>query len=123
MTAVCIQGLIQKEKVSIDGEKGAQISVAAEKIVTQRWSEIIILNYNLVFLFSLLCLYYVTDLVKKLELSLLVTFSFHGIKFGHAHISVPKIGKPMSKKFCVNPWYNNNMRAGRYLDQTQAIEH
>ena len=123
MTAVCIQGLIQKEKVSIDGEKGAQISVAAKKIVTQRWSEIIILNYNLVFLFSLLCLYYVTDLVKKLELSLFVTFSFQRIKFGHAHISVPKIGKSMSKKVCVNPWYNSNMRAGIYLEQTQAIEH
>ena len=29
------QGLIQKEKVDIDGEKGAQISIVTKKIVTQ----------------------------------------------------------------------------------------
>ena len=29
------QGLIQKEKVDIDGEKGAQISIVAKEIVTQ----------------------------------------------------------------------------------------
>ena len=30
-----IQGLIQKEKVDIDGEKGVQISIVPKKIVTQ----------------------------------------------------------------------------------------
>ena len=30
------QGLIRKEKVDIDGEKSAQISTVAKKIVTQR---------------------------------------------------------------------------------------
>ena len=30
-----IQGLIQKEKVDFDGEKGAQITILAKKIVTQ----------------------------------------------------------------------------------------
>ena len=29
------------------------------------------------FIFSLLCLYYATDLIKKLELCLLVTLIFH----------------------------------------------
>ena len=27
------------------------------------------------------------------------------IKFGHAQISVPKIGIPMSKTASINPWY------------------
>ena len=26
------------------------------------------------------------------------------IKFGHTQISVPKIGKPMLKTACINPW-------------------
>ena len=59
-------GLIQKERVDIDIEKGAQISV--------------IRNYDtlyLLFIFSFLCLFYVTDLIKKLELRLLVTFIFN----------------------------------------------
>ena len=30
-----IQGLMQKEKVDFDGEKGAQITILAKKIVTQ----------------------------------------------------------------------------------------
>ena len=33
---VTIQLLIQKEKVDVDGEKSAQISIAAKNIVTQR---------------------------------------------------------------------------------------
>ena len=53
-----IQGLIQKEKVDIDGEKGAQISDVAKKIVTHGWSEIMIMKYKkaihyICFLFSL----------------------------------------------------------------------
>ena len=27
------------------------------------------------------------------------------IKFGHAQISVPKIGIPITKTACINPWY------------------
>ena len=60
--------LIQKENVDIGDEKGAQISVVAKKIVTR-----MIRNYDykvqasyalyLFFIFSLLCLYYVTDLM------------------------------------------------------------
>ena len=71
-----------KEKVDIDGENVAQISVVTKKIVTQGSSK----NYDyevqtsyklyLFFVFLLLWLYYVTDLIKKLELRLLVPFYF-----------------------------------------------
>ena len=37
-----IQGLIQKEKVHIECEKCAQISILPNKIATQWWSNIII---------------------------------------------------------------------------------
>ena len=39
-------GLIQKEKVDIDGEKGAQISIVAKKIATQGQFEIMIMKYK-----------------------------------------------------------------------------
>ena len=39
---VSYQGLIQKEKVHIDCEKGAQISILANKIATQWWPDNII---------------------------------------------------------------------------------
>ena len=38
----CRQGLMQKDKVHIDCEKGAQISILASKIATQWWPSIII---------------------------------------------------------------------------------
>ena len=53
---------------------------------------------------SLLWSHYVTDLIKKLELRLMVVSVFLKIKFRHAQISVPKIGMPMSKIACINPW-------------------
>ena len=31
------------------------------------------------------------------------SFSFY-LRFGHAQISVPKIGIPMTKIVCINPW-------------------
>ena len=40
-------GLIQKEKVDIDGEKSAQITIVTKKIVTQRWLQIIIMHQGL----------------------------------------------------------------------------
>ena len=43
---VCSQELIHKEKVDIDREKGAQISVVARKIATQGRSEIMIIKYK-----------------------------------------------------------------------------
>ena len=39
-------GLVQKEKVDINGEKGAQITIIAKKIVTQGWSKMIIMKYK-----------------------------------------------------------------------------
>ena len=43
-----LQGLIQKEKVHIDCEKGAQISILANKIATQWWPNITVKEYNCV---------------------------------------------------------------------------
>ena len=63
---------MQKEKVDTDGEKSAQISTVAKKTVTQRWLQIMIMepkqatHYNYFVVFSLLCLCYVTDMIKKL---------------------------------------------------------
>ena len=51
----------------------------------------------------LLCSHYVADLMKKLELCLMVVSVLLKIKFGHAQISVPKISIPMSKTTCINP--------------------
>ena len=102
------QGLIQKEKVDIDGEKSAQISIVAKKTVTQRWLKIMIMeskqatNYNYFVVFVLSCSYYVTDIIK-LELCLLVVIILFKIEFGHTQISVPKIGTPMSKTASINP--------------------
>ena len=41
---------------------------------------------------------------KKMELRLIVVSVLLKIKFGHAQISVSKIGIPMSKTTCINPW-------------------
>ena len=66
-----LQWLIQKKKGDISGEKGAQISVVAKKIVTQWWSKIMIMKYkqaihDICFTwFSWYFLYYITDLIKK----------------------------------------------------------
>ena len=70
------QGLIQKEKVHIDCEKGAQINILASKIATKWWSNITIKEpkqtmLHLFFIFSLLCSYDVGYLMRKLELCLM----------------------------------------------------
>ena len=59
-------------------------------------------NYtlHLFSIFSLLCSDYVADLIKKLELYLTV---LRKIRFGHAQLSVPKIGIPMLKTASINP--------------------
>ena len=41
--------------------------------------------------------------MKKLELRLMIVSVLHEIKFGHAQISVPKIGITMSETACINP--------------------
>ena len=71
------QGLLQKEKLDINGEKSAEISILVQKTVTKRWLKIRIhISYTLqllLFFFSLLCSYCVTEIIKKLELHLLVS--------------------------------------------------
>ena len=77
---ISYQGLIQKEKVGIDGEKVAQIGDVTKKINTvmvQNYDYEVQTSYTL-YLF-LLSPYYdiMFDLIKKLELCLLVTFIFN----------------------------------------------
>ena len=69
---------------------------------------------HLFFIFSLLFSHYVADLIKKLELHLMVASVVLKIKFGPAQISVPKIGTPMSKTACINPC--PHFRADFYCD-------
>ena len=109
ITAIPGANIKRKKKVGIDGEKSAQISIAA-KTVTKRWLQIMIMepkqatHYNYFDVFSLLCSHYVIDMIKKLELHLLVDIISLKIEFGHIRISVPKIGTPMLKTACINSW-------------------
>ena len=85
-------GLIQKEKVHIICEKGAQSSILANKIVTQWWPNFIIKDSNqtihwFFFIFSLLCLHYIADLIKKLEWHLMIVSVLLEIKFEHAQVN------------------------------------
>ena len=48
-------------------------------------------------IFWLLCSDYIADLIKTLELCLTVVLVLLKIRFGHAQISVSKIGIPMLK--------------------------
>ena len=104
------QGLKQKEKADIVGEKNAKIGIVAIKTVTQRWLQVMLMepkqatHCNYFNVFSLLCSYYVIDMIKKLELGLLVVIILFKIEFGYAQISVSEIGTPMSKTACINPW-------------------
>ena len=59
------------------------------------------------FFFWSLCLYYVTDLIKKLDCVYWLLLFLIRIKFGHAQISVTKIGIPMSETVCINPWMSD----------------
>ena len=83
---ICIyQGLIQKEKVHVNGEKGPQINILASKIATQWWLNIIInkskqIIHYIHFLFSH---YYVADLIKNLELHLMVVSVLLETEIGH----------------------------------------
>ena len=53
----------------------------------------------------LLFSHYVAGLIKKLEFCLMVVSDLLKIKFGHAQISVPKIGIPMSKTAFISRSY------------------
>ena len=58
---------------------------------------------HLIYIFSLLCSDYVTDLIKKLELCSAVVTILLKIRFGQNQISVPKSGIPTLKTACINP--------------------
>ena len=63
--------------------------------------------------FIILCSYYVIDMIKKLELHLLVDIILVKIEFGHIQISVPKIGTPMlsTPEYCVYYYCVYNRKA------------
>ena len=50
-----------------------------------------------------LCSYHVTDMIKNLELHLLVVLILLKIKFEYAQINVDKPAILMSKTVCINP--------------------
>ena len=64
-------------------------------------------NYtlHLFYILSLLCSYYVADLMQKLELCLTVVLVLLKLRFGNGQISEPKIGIPMSKTTSINPCF------------------
>ena len=89
------------------------MSIFTNKIATQWWPNMIIkeskqTNITFIYYLSLLCSHYVIDLIKKLEMHLMVVTIFLKIKFRHAQISVPKIGIPMSETACINPWFDRS---------------
>ena len=96
--------LIQKEKIDINSTKRAQISMLANKIDESYYHLGVQTNHTLClfFIFSLLYSHYAADLIKKLELHIMVVSVLLKIKFGHAQICMPKIGIPMSKTACIS---------------------
>ena len=60
------------------------------------------IHYIFFFIFLLLYSHYVADLIKKLELYLMVVSV--KVNIGHAQITVPKISTLMSKTACINTW-------------------
>lgn len=59
---------------------------------------------HLFFIFLRLCSYYITVIIKKLKLCLLVVLILLKIKYGHPEISVPTIGVSISKTASIKPW-------------------
>ena len=73
--------------------------------MTQYYHQGVQTNYtlHLFLILLLLCSHYVPDLIKKLELCLMVVSVLLKIKFGHVQISVPKMSILMSTTACINP--------------------
>ena len=59
--------------------------------------------HQIFFYFPVIMFIYVTDLIKELDYVYWLLLFLIMIKLGHAKISVPKIGIPMSKTACINP--------------------
>ena len=74
-------------------------------MMSQSYHEGVQTNYtlHLFYIFSILCFDYVADLIKKLELCITTVSVLLKIRFGHAQISVPKIGTPKLKTACISP--------------------
>ena len=103
------QELIQKEK-DINGEKSGEINIVAKETKTGDsrlwlWNPSK-LHITTTLMFFLLCSY-VIDMIKKLELCLLVVAIFFKIGFAHAQISMPKISTIMLKIACINPCFHH----------------
>ena len=101
-------GLIQKEKLDILGEKSVQIFIVTKACSTRMTQDYDYgvqthNNCNNFVVFSLLCSYYVNDIIKKLQFHLLVVIILFKTEFGHAQKTVPKIGKLVLKTACFNP--------------------
>ena len=102
------------ENVDINVEKSTQISIVAKKTAIERWQQIMIMGpnklhitINLFFCYYVYYYCYATDMIKKLELLLLVVIILFKIEFGHTQISVSIISKPMLKTVCINPcWWS-----------------
>ena len=60
-------------------------------------------HYSYFVVFTLLCLHYITDMIKKLEFCFLVVIILFKVEFGHFQISVLKIGTRMLETTCINP--------------------
>ena len=93
--------LIKKEKVDIDGEKSAQITITGKEIEMPRRPLIMIMkskqavHHSPIFIFLFFCSYHATAILKKLKLCLLVVFILLQIKFVHTRISVPEFVIPI----------------------------
>ena len=86
----------KEKKVEIDGEKGVQVSTKIKKFQHNNdprlWScSPKRLYISFFFYSSSLCSYYVSNMIKSLELRLVVVLYLRKIKFGSAQISATTI--------------------------------
>ena len=88
-----IQVLIQKEKIDINSTKRAQISMLANKIDESYYHLGVQTNHTLClfFIFSSLCSHDIADLIKKLELPIMVVSVSLKIKLGTPKFLCPKL--------------------------------
>ena len=99
---------MQKEKAASDCEKDVQVSILDHKIATKWLPNIAIkeskLHITLIFYHTFTVPIHLLLFDQILELGLMAVSVLLKIKFGHAQISEPKIGMPMSKTVCISPY-------------------
>ena len=88
------------------------MSIFTNKIATQWWPNMIIkeskqTNITFVYYLSLLCSHYVNDLIKKLQIHLMVVSIFLKIKFKHGQLLCPK-SVYWCQKQSINPWFDRS---------------